>query len=124
MLQDLHKHYLDGGVDVGEISLFKLLEEMPSDCILFFDSTRWFQDTLLKFDLLHPPFWDWMLGLLSASELRMTLLFCVDELGCGMIPAERQARLFREQHGRWLQWAAAEADHVIRMVAGLSSALK
>lgn len=124
MLQELQKQYLDGTADAGKAGLLKLLAAMPDHRVLFFDSTQWLQDKLLKYDLLQPLFWDWMLGLLSHSELRMTLIFCIDELGCGMIPTEREARLFREQHGRWLQWAAAEADAVIRLVAGLTLALK
>ena len=46
------------------------------------------------------------------------------EIGCGIVPMEREERLFRETVGRCGCMLAAYSDTVIRMVCGIPTVLK
>lgn len=47
-----------------------------------------------------------------------------DELGCGIVPMERNERIFRETTGRVLCTIAAESEKVFRVVCGICQRLK
>lgn len=55
--------------------------------------------------------------------LRNKIVIC-DELGCGVVPVERELEDWREFTGRLCCDLAAEADVVIRVVAGLPQVIK
>lgn len=55
--------------------------------------------------------------------LKKELVLC-DEVGCGVIPAERKDRAFREATGRLCCALAREASAVVRVVAGIPVVLK
>ena len=47
-----------------------------------------------------------------------------NEIGCGIVPIEREERLWREECGICTRLLAAQADCVIRVVCGISTAIK
>lgn len=59
---------------------------------------------------------------LAACPSRLVVVS--NELGQGIVPADRDTRRFREAHGRVNQALAAEADTVVMAVAGLPLVLK
>lgn len=48
----------------------------------------------------------------------------LDEIGCGIIPMEKQERIWRETVGRCGCILAEHADSVIRLVCGIPAAIK
>lgn len=46
------------------------------------------------------------------------------EIGCGVVPVERQQRQWRERHGKLLRRLAQESGHVYRIFCGLKEELK
>lgn len=48
----------------------------------------------------------------------------MDEVGCGIVPVDKDERLWRENCGRCGCMIAAKADTVIRMVCGIPTAIK
>ncbi|MBQ8144762.1 MAG: bifunctional adenosylcobinamide kinase/adenosylcobinamide-phosphate guanylyltransferase [Butyricicoccus sp.] len=56
-------------------------------------------------------------------QLRGKIVIC-DELGCGVVPVERELEDWREFTGRLCCDLAAEADIVIRVIAGLPQVIK
>ena len=48
----------------------------------------------------------------------------LDEIGCGIIPLDREERIWREMTGRCGCLLTARADTVIRLCCGIPSALK
>jgi len=61
--------------------------------------------------------------LVLLDTLRGKCVIC-DEVGCGIIPLNRQDEQWREAVGRFCCAIATEADVVIRVVAGLPQYLK
>ena len=55
--------------------------------------------------------------------LRNKIVIC-DELGCGVVPVERELEDWREFTGRLCCNLASEADVVIRVIAGLPQIIK
>lgn len=51
------------------------------------------------------------------------LLICED-IFCGVVPTDQQTRLWREAAGRFMSWAAREAESVTRVFCGLPQKLK
>ncbi len=47
-----------------------------------------------------------------------------DEVGSGIIPAEKEERLYRERVGRWLCSIARRSDRFERIVCGIGQRLK
>ena len=47
-----------------------------------------------------------------------------DEIGCGVVPMEKEERLWRETTGRVLCAAAKEADEVYRVYCGIPQRIK
>lgn len=47
------------------------------------------------------------------------LIIAMNEVGCGIIPLEREDRLYREQVGRVGCMLAERADQVVRVVCGI-----
>ncbi len=48
----------------------------------------------------------------------------IEEMGCGIVPLEREARVYRECNGRVACCIAAEADGVYRIIAGIGERIK
>ena len=46
------------------------------------------------------------------------------EVNGGIVPMDGQERAWRERHGLWVQQLAREADHVTRVLCGLTEVLK
>lgn len=59
--------------------------------------------------------------LLSAGD---NLLVVTDEIGGGIIPMDREDRIWREVHGRICCRIAQEADEVYRVVCGIGMRIK
>jgi adenosylcobinamide kinase/adenosylcobinamide-phosphate guanylyltransferase len=60
----------------------------------------------------------------AAREHPGTVLFVTNEVGLGVIPENRAARLYRDLLGRCNQLMAGEADEVVLMVSGLPLVVK
>lgn len=52
------------------------------------------------------------------------IVIVMDEVGCGIIPLEREERLYREQVGRVGCMLAERAACVVRIVCGIGTVLK
>ena len=52
------------------------------------------------------------------------ILILMDEIGCGVIPMEREERLWREETGRAGCYLAAHAESVERVVCGCGVRIK
>lgn len=52
------------------------------------------------------------------------LVLISDEIGCGIIPMDREERLFREAAGRTCTLLAERADRVDRVICGIGRTLK
>lgn len=48
----------------------------------------------------------------------------IEEIGCGIVPPEREARDYRDRNGRAACCIAAEADEVYRLFAGIPQRIK
>jgi len=54
----------------------------------------------------------------AARQGARTVIFVTNELGMGLVPADRGSRLYRDLVGRCNQTLAARADEVVFMVSG------
>lgn len=52
------------------------------------------------------------------------LIVCCHELGCGLVPLDREERGQREAVGRLVTWLADRAEVVVRMVCGIPTVIK
>lgn len=55
---------------------------------------------------------------------RSDIIILLDEIGCGIIPLEKNDRIWRETVGRCGCMLAAEAETVIRVVCGIPTVIK
>lgn len=60
---------------------------------------------------------------LSADQVPDCIVIC-DELGCGVVPLDREDRLWRERTGRLCCELAKRADRVDRVFCGIAMQLK
>jgi adenosylcobinamide kinase/adenosylcobinamide-phosphate guanylyltransferase len=60
----------------------------------------------------------------TAGDVQKRLIVVSDEVGCGVVPAYRMGRRFRDLQGQANQTAAALADEVVLVAAGLPLWLK
>jgi adenosylcobinamide kinase / adenosylcobinamide-phosphate guanylyltransferase len=60
----------------------------------------------------------------SCREIKGTVILVANEVGLGIVPANRLARIFRDIAGKANQEIAAVADDVYLVVAGISLKLK
>jgi len=65
-----------------------------------------------------------MLTRLQALEENRTLYIIVTDMGRGIVPMEKQARLLRDTCGRLYQALFAEAERVIRIWYGIAEQIK
>ena len=56
-------------------------------------------------------------------ELKEKVLIC-DDITCGVVPVDYEARLWRETTGRGLVMLSKNSDEVIRVFCGIGSRLK
>lgn len=64
---------------------------------------------------------------LLAEELQKRnpdLILVTDEIGCGIVPMEKEERRWREQTGRICCALAEQAETVVRVVAGIPMVIK
>lgn len=52
------------------------------------------------------------------------LIVISDELGCGIVPIDKNDREYRENNGRVMCLLAAKADSVVRLVCGIAVRIK
>lgn len=57
-------------------------------------------------------------------ELNPELIVITDEIGCGIVPMDRNERLYRELHGRLCCKLAGQAEQVVRVVCGIGQRIK
>ena len=56
-------------------------------------------------------------------ELDNKIIIC-DDISCGVVPMDAEARLWRESVGRCLNLLAKRADEVVRVFCGIGSRIK
>lgn len=61
---------------------------------------------------------------LEIAERNPGMIFCCDEIGCGIVPMEREERDWREAVGRMCCALAARAQRVERVVCGIARVMK
>lgn len=61
---------------------------------------------------------------LKALEEKCALYIIVTDMGRGVVPMEKQARLLRDTCGRLYQALFAEAEHVVRIWYGIGETIK
>ena len=67
----------------------------------------------------------WIWPLIDECERKgLNLIIICDELGCGIVPTEKEDRVYRENVGRIMCELAAKADKVERVVCGIMMRLK
>jgi adenosylcobinamide kinase/adenosylcobinamide-phosphate guanylyltransferase len=64
------------------------------------------------------------LALKASRESGASFVFVTSEVGMGVVPASKEARLFCDLLGRVNQEVAAKSDHVYLLVSGLPLAVK
>ncbi|MCD8120405.1 MAG: bifunctional adenosylcobinamide kinase/adenosylcobinamide-phosphate guanylyltransferase [Lachnospiraceae bacterium] len=57
-------------------------------------------------------------------EKNPDVIIICDEVGNGIVPVEKEERLYREQVGRSCQWLAAKSRRVVRIVCGCKQVIK
>ena len=62
--------------------------------------------------------------ILAFSRERHGTVFICDQLGCGVVPADPEERLWRDVTGRICCLLAAEADSVFRVICGIGQKIK
>lgn len=60
---------------------------------------------------------------LTEQAARRNIVLC-DEIGCGVVPIDREERRWREETGRACQLLAQRAEAVYRVVCGIPLCLK
>jgi adenosyl cobinamide kinase/adenosyl cobinamide phosphate guanylyltransferase len=57
-------------------------------------------------------------------EKNPDIIVVTDEIGCGIVPLEKEDRSYRELHGRICCKLAQEAQQVTRVICGIGSRIK
>jgi adenosylcobinamide kinase/adenosylcobinamide-phosphate guanylyltransferase len=60
----------------------------------------------------------------AVASRRQSTVIVTNEVGLGIVPDNALARRFRDEQGRLNQRFAAQADHVVMMVAGIPMVIK
>ena len=55
---------------------------------------------------------------------RDDIIIITDQVGCGIVPLDREERKWRELHGRVMCRLASNAKHVERIICGLGQVIK
>lgn len=97
MLNNIMYHTISNWDEISQAEAEKVEKAMLSELAALFDMTR--QDG-------------------------KNLILVTNEVGMGLVPAERSSRLYRDTLGRANQAAAAEADTVYFLVSGIPLAIK
>ena len=93
----------DTNLDISKKCIYRL-EEFTFSCI------QAGIDPLQQFQFLYPQSGD-------------TVFICQD-IFCGVVPMERQLRLWRDATGKLCQYLSGQADAVYRIYCGLEQRLK
>lgn len=67
---------------------------------------------------------DWELGVSRLAAEHQDSILILREMGCGIVPMEKEERLFRDAVGRWGQFLAGEAHMVYRVICGIGTRIK
>lgn len=58
------------------------------------------------------------------AQYKPDLIVITDEIGSGIVPLDRDERVYREVHGRLCCRLAGEADEVVRVICGIGQKIK
>ena len=58
------------------------------------------------------------------AEANEETAFVCDEMGCGLVPTDRDERVFRDEYGRVCCGLAAHCDEVWRVICGIGTRIK
>ncbi len=53
-----------------------------------------------------------------------SFIITADEIGCGLVPLDKEEREYRDSYGRFLQELARRAEKVIRVTCGITERIK
>ena len=104
----------------------KISDVILFDCLTIYVSNFLCQfDNLDNFDDLHSKFKLIISNLISAAkDVNGTIIFVTNEVGSGIVPENKLARVFRDFAGLANQAIAAEADDVYLLVSGIPVNIK
>ena len=67
---------------------------------------------------------DPMAAIQKLVEGNKDIIVITDAIGSGIVPIDREERIYREVHGRVCCWLAGEADEVVRVICGIGQKMK
>jgi adenosylcobinamide kinase / adenosylcobinamide-phosphate guanylyltransferase len=104
------------------LDLPQALEALSEDDVVVVDClTLWLSNLMLSEQAVAPE----TTKLLAAlSQMTNPVWLVSNEVGLGIVPENALARRFRDEAGRLHRLLAAQADHVVLMVAGLPLTVK
>ena len=104
------------------VDLPQALAELRADDVVVVDClTLWLSNLMLAERSVGPET-DALLAALRRMKNPVWLVS--NEVGLGIVPEHALARRFRDEAGRLHRQVAAQADHVVLMVAGLALTVK
>ncbi|SNS76668.1 adenosylcobinamide kinase /adenosylcobinamide-phosphate guanylyltransferase [Anaerovirgula multivorans] len=103
-------------LDCVTIMITNLMLEEPID---------WDNITQQQIDLLERKIFNEVQALIcTVKSLEIPAVFITNEIGLGIVPENKLARIFRDIAGRMNQYIGKEADHVYFVVCGIPSKIK
>ena len=104
------------------LDLPQALARLHEDDVVVVDClTLWLSNLMLAKRAIEPE----TAALLAALRgMKNPVWLVSNEVGLGIVPENALARRFRDEAGRLHRLAAAQADHVVLMVAGLPLTVK
>ena len=102
------------------------LRSVPADSVAIVDClTLWVSNLMMSEVLTEDEAADRArLALKAARESGASFVFVTNEVGMGVVPMSKEARLYCDLLGRVTQVVAGESDHVYLLVSGLPLTLK
>ena len=102
-----------------------ILENSPSNDVILIDClTLWINNLLMASETMETVFEHADRLLKSLEQATCSVILVSNEVGTGIVPENRLARLFRDAAGFTNQRVAAHADRVFWMVAGIPVQVK
>jgi adenosylcobinamide kinase/adenosylcobinamide-phosphate guanylyltransferase len=98
-----------------------LAQMQPDQAVLLDCATLWLTNVILAEDDLNVAQADLLAAL---AQCKAPVVIVTNEVGQGIVPENALARRFRSAQGALNQALAAQADHVVAVMAGLPLVLK
>ena len=121
----LHELFSPGGLDNAEVVLIDCLTVLTTNLLLKDPETDWDTVDRAIVNRLETEIIEEMETLVEAISSSCKTVVCVtNEVGLGIVPENRLARIFRDVAGRVNQTVASAADEVYFVVSGIPMKVK